>query len=96
MSYEIRDTSRVGWHIELSEAAKAAGLILARIDRDVGSWRLFPADCPTDEIVTGVATPLLAGYSTYSTFGRKWLAPDEADIAHAVARHRERTVEASR
>lgn len=85
MSYEIRDVSRVGWHIEHSEAAKAAGLILARIDRDVGSWRLFPADCPTDGIVSGSAVPLVAGASTYSNFGRKWLNPDDADIARAIA-----------
>ncbi|HEX5178191.1 MAG TPA: hypothetical protein VFW04_02570 [Gemmatimonadaceae bacterium] len=85
MSYEVRDTSRVAWPIEHSEVVKAANLILARIDRDVGSWRLYRGDCEREGIITGEATPVLSGYSTYSEFGRRWLNPDAADIERAVA-----------
>lgn len=85
-SLSPRATSRVTWHVEQNAAAEAAGLVLYRIDRDVGSWRLFPADCPTQGMVDGTAIPVLSGYSSCAFgYGRpKWLEPNDTDIARAA------------
>ena len=76
----------VGWLAERNEAAEAAGLVLYRIDRDTGGWRLFAKGTPAEGMANGTAIPVLSGYSACA-FGHgrpKWFSPDGDDIARAA------------
>ena len=86
-NFSPRDTSPVGWHPEKNAAAEAAGLIVARLDREVGCWRLFPAGAQSAAIANGTAKPVLSGDSCDANFrGRpRWLRPNADDIARASA-----------
>ena len=85
--FSVRDTTAVGWHLEQNAAAEAAGLIVARLDREVGPWRLYPAGAQPAAIISGSAKPILSGDSTdASVRGRpRWLRPNAEDIARAAS-----------
>lgn len=80
-----RDPIQCRWHAEENSAVKAAGLVLYRIDRGTGGWRIFPANGPVGEMVSGTATPVLEGFSNFLPLGpSKWESPTNADIERAT------------